>query len=154
MIQSDYCRLMSCHEIVTQAITKPYHVTWWGFADENTDVNWLHLLLEYIYLLNHLPAGCAVHLFPSHPPCELCVLGGEQWEETWKSYLQTWDNKAMEREYKIFSFFPPFFSQLVKGWQSDLTPLSSAAGAGHHALPKHCLLFSHSLSLLPLQTIM
>lgn len=65
MIQSDDYRLTSCREAVTQAITKPYLVTWWGFADKSTDVNQLRLLLAYIYLFNHLPAGSAVHFPPS-----------------------------------------------------------------------------------------
>lgn len=113
MIPSDYCRLMSYLEAVTEAITKPYHVTWWVFADESVSVNWLQLLLEYIYLLNHLPAGSVVHLFPSHSPCELCVKSSRK--KTWMSYLQTWNNRAMEGEYKIFSFFLPFFFWAHKG---------------------------------------
>ena len=137
---------VTCCEAVTQAITKPYHVSWWGFADGSTDMNWLHLLLEYIYLLKSLPAGCAVHLFPSNPPCKLCVLRGEQQEETWKCYLQTWDNKAMDRECKIVSFFPVFFFLAHERWA--VRPYTAQL-----CHPKHSLLFSRSFSLLPLQTI-
>lgn len=125
MVQSDYCRLTSCCEAVTEAITKPFHVTWRAFADETVDVNWLRLLLEYVYLFNHLPAGCAVHLFPSYLPRELCVLGREQQEESWKPYLETWESYEKRKQiYQFLSYI--FFSQLVKVWQSDGTQPSSA----------------------------
>lgn len=100
-----YWGFLSCPRAVTQAITKPYHVTWWGFADDSTGVGWLQFLMEYICLLNHLPAGCAViSLLPTL--WAACVRQGEE-----RRHLEVLfaDNKGMEREDKTLNFFFPFF---------------------------------------------
>lgn len=140
-----YWGFLSYPRAVSQAIFKPYHVTWWGFADDSPGVSWLQLLLEYVCLLNHLPAGRAVQLFLSYPLCELCMSGREKREDTWKSGLQTWDNKGMEREYKILNFFFPFF--LSRPGSQTSCHLVLPLGCGITLHPKHCLLFSCSLLL-------
>lgn len=156
-----YWGFLSCPRTVTQAITKPYCVIWWGFADDSTGVSWLQLLMEYICLLNHLPAGCAViSLLPTL--WAACVRQGEE-----RRHLEVLfaDSKGMEREDKTLHFFFPFFFPALAvrphitwfcHWDMELhftrsiVSCSPALCHWHHYRPWCSFIFLYQVSVLSL----